>query len=90
MACGDCLRIAVEREHAACSADRLQQTCCVTTSTESPIDIKTARGRGQNLQHLVDKHRYVLIHRSSPLPERPSSRPPQKSPAPDVSAPRPT
>lgn len=77
MACCDSLRIAIEREHAARGTDRLQQTRCVTTPTESAIDIKTARGRGQNLQHLVDKHRYVLIHRSSPLPERPSSRPPQ-------------
>ena len=38
----------------------------MTTPTESAIDIKTARGRGQNLQHLIDKHRLVLIHRSQP------------------------
>ena len=68
MACRNSLRIPIEREHAARGTNRLQQTRCVTTPTESPIDIKTARGRGQNLQHLVDKHRYVLIHRSSPPP----------------------
>ena len=89
MACRNSLRIPIEREHAARGTNRLQQTRCVTTPTESAIDIKTARGRGQNLQHLVDKHRYVLIHRSSPLPERPSSRPPQQSPALDAFAPRP-
>ena len=59
-------RVAIKREHAAGRAHRVQQSRRVTTPTERAIDIKSACGRGQNLQHLIDKHRLVLIHRSQP------------------------
>ena len=58
----DCLRIPVDREHAAFPTQGLEDLCRMTAAPKRRIDIVTARFEGQSRERLTDKHGCVLIH----------------------------